>query len=235
MPSTPSASETTSCDGEFGSPLEAAAARAAEDPSNEAALAEIFIAMYEPIVRFMQARIQDPSTAEDLTQETFVKVVQKIDGYDGRGIRAWVFAIARNVYNDYFRPMRNRGFEKPTSDFWQLDYPSPEMGPDEQAEWKELGEAIRKKLDKLSDDQHLVLALRITSGHTTAETAEIMGRPVGTIRVLQYRALAKLRALMPERDSNLAAYLLSTADNPRDDGRATPVMLREKNNAGSRG
>ncbi|WP_050512039.1 RNA polymerase sigma factor [Streptomyces rimosus] len=235
MPSTPSASKTTSCDGEFGSPLEAAAARAAKDPSNKAALAEVFGVMYEPIVRFMNARIQDPSTAEDLAQETFVKVVQKIDSYDGHGIRAWVFAIARNVYNDYFRPMRNRGFEKPTSDFWQLDYPSTEMGPEERAEWNELGEAIRRKLDKLSDDQQLVLALRITSGHTTAETAEIMGKPVGTIRVLQYRALARLRTLMPERDSTLAAYLLSAADGPRDDGRATPVMLREKNDAGSKG
>lgn len=234
MPRTPSTSETTSCDGAL-SPLEQAANLAAAEPGNKAALAEIFGDMYEPVVRFMQARIQDPATAEDLAQETFVKVVQKIDSYDGRGIRGWIFAIARNVYNDYFRPMRNRGFEQPTSDFWRLDYPSPEMGPAERAEWDDLRAAIRKKLDKLSHDQHLVLALRITSGHTTAETAEIMGKPVGTIRVLQYRALAKLRSLMPESDSTLAAYLLSTTDGQQDDGGAASVTLREKNNAGSKG
>ncbi|MGA5411535.1 RNA polymerase sigma factor [Streptomyces lavendulocolor] len=236
MPRTPSANENTSCDGESGDALEAAAALAAENPSNKAALAELFAGMYEPVVRFMQARIQDPSTAEDLAQEVFVKVVQNIHGYTGGGIYGWIWAIARNVYNDYFRPMRNRGFEQPTGDFWHLDAPSTEMGPEEAAEWKDLRRAIRGKLDKLPEEQHMVLALRITCGYTTAQTAEIMGKRVGTIRVLQCRALAKLRGLMPERDSNLAMYLLSASDPERKEGeRAAPVKLRERNDVGSKG
>ncbi|MFD9248354.1 RNA polymerase sigma factor [Streptomyces bottropensis] len=236
MPRTPSASENTSCDGEFGPALETAAAAAAEDPSNKAALAELFNAMYEPIVRFMNARIQDPNTAEDLTQEVFVKVVQNISGYTGGGIYAWIWAIARNVYSDYFRPMRNRGFEQPTGDFWHLDAPSAEMGPEESAEWADVRKAIRAKLDKLPEEQHMVLALRITCGYTAAQTAEIMGKRVGTIRVLQFRALAKLRGLMPERDSNLAMYLLSASDSEQKEGeRAAPVKLREKNDVGSKG
>ncbi|MET9528146.1 RNA polymerase sigma factor [Streptomyces coeruleorubidus] len=236
MPRTPSANENASCDGEFGHPLEAAASLAAEDPSNKAALAELFNAMYEPIVRFMQARIQDPNTAEDLAQEVFVKVVQNIHGYTGGGIYAWIWAIARNVYTDYFRPMRNRGFEQPTGDFWHLDAPSTEMGPEEAAEWNDLRKAIRGKLDKLPEEQHMVLALRITCGYSAAQTAEIMGKRVGTIRVLQCRALAKLRGLMPERDSNLAMYLLSASDTERKEGeQATRVKLREKNDVGSKG
>jgi RNA polymerase sigma-70 factor (ECF subfamily) len=235
MPRTPSASETTSCDGEPGNPLEAAASRAAADPGDKAALSELFTDMYEPIVRYMQGRIQDPVTAEDLAQEVFVKVVQNIHTYAGSGIRGWIWAIARNVYTDHFRPMRNRGFERPTGDFWHLDAPSAEMGPEEAAEWAELREAIRGKLDKLSDAQHMVLALRIACGFTTAQTAEILGKPVGTIRVLQFRALAKLRGLMPDRDSSLATYLLSPAASGEQDARATPVRLREKNDVGSQG
>jgi RNA polymerase sigma-70 factor (ECF subfamily) len=235
MPRTPSTSETTSCDGEQGHSLEAAASRAAGDPSDKAALAELFNGMYEPVVRFMHARIQDPVTAEDLAQEVFVKVVQNIHTYTGGGIYAWIWSIARNVYSDYFRPMRNRGFEQPTGDFWHLDAPSTEMGPEEAAEWKELRRAIKGKLDKLSESQHMVLALRITCGYSTAQTAEILGKPVGTIRVLQYRALAKLRGLMPDRDSNLAMYLLSASDPERQGEQATPVRLREKNNVGSQG
>ncbi|MEU0857442.1 sigma-70 family RNA polymerase sigma factor [Streptomyces griseofuscus] len=232
MPESPSASVTS---GGFGHPLEAAAVLAAEDPTNKAALAELFDGLYEPVVRFMHARVQDPGTAEDLAQEVFVKIVQKIDSYDGRGIFGWVWAIARNVFNDYFRPMRNRGFEQPTGDFWALDAPSTEMGPEEAAEWNDLRRAIKGKLDKLSEDQHLVLGLRITCGYTTAETAEIMGKPVGTIRVLQCRALAKLRGLMPERDSTLAAYLLSSTDTKQDKSAAPRVKLREKKDAGSKG
>lgn len=237
MSMAPSASENTSCDGEFGHPLEAAAAIAAADPTNKDALAELFNELYEPVVRFMHARIQDPVTAEDLAQEVFVKIVQKIDSYTGGGIFAWVWAIARNVYADYFRPMKNRGFEQPTGDFWHLDSPSTDMGPEESAEWSDLRRAIKSQLARLPEAQHLVLALRITCGYSTAETAEIMGKPVGTIRVLQCRALAKLRKLMPERDSNLATYLLSDSDTKRNDGvvRTEPVMLRERHDAGSKG
>ncbi|MBV1940793.1 sigma-70 family RNA polymerase sigma factor [Streptomyces sp. BV286] len=232
----PSANASTSCDGETGQALEAAAQLAAEDPSNKAALAELFYAMYEPIARYMNGRIQDPSTAEDLAQEVFVKVVQNIHTYTGAGIKGWIWAIARNVYNDYFRPMKNRGFEQPTGDFWHLDAPSTEMGPEESAEWAELRGAIRGKLDKLPKAQAMVLALRITCEFSAAETAEIMGRPVGTIRVLQCRALAKLRGLMPEGDSKLAMYLLSSSDTEREKGaRATSVRLKEKDDVGSRG
>jgi RNA polymerase sigma-70 factor (ECF subfamily) len=237
MPKTPSASETTSGDGELGHPLEIAAALAAKDPTNKAALAELFTGMYEPVVRFMQARIQDPATAEDLAQEVFVKVVQNIDQYTGGGIFAWVWKIARNVYNDYFRPKRNRGFEQPTADFWHLEAPSADMGPDEIAEWNELRSAMSRKLDQLPHQQHMVLALRVTAGFSTAETAQIMGKSVGTIRVLQCRALAKLRKLMPDSDSHMATYLLSATEAQRqgDVMGTAPVTLRERHDAGSQG
>lgn len=240
MPQALNASEATSGDGEFGHPLEAAAVRASADPTDKAALAELFVGLYEPVVRFMQARINDPVTAEDLAQEVFVKVVQRIDGYTGGGVFAWVWAIARNVYNDHFRPMKNRGYEQPTAtgDFWHLDSPSAEMGPEETAQWNELRSAIRGKLAKLPPQQHEVLHLRITSGFSTSETAEIMGKPVGTIRVLQCRALAKLRKLMPDCDSNLATYLLSASDPQREEDvmNAAPVKpMRETQNARSLG
>ncbi|MGC4951011.1 RNA polymerase sigma factor [Streptomyces sp. DT224] len=233
MPRRRSTSEALPCGSESG--LEAAASRAAGDPSDKAALAELFDALWEPMVRFMQARIQDPATAEDLAQEVFLKVVQNIHNYTGGGIYAWIWTIARNVFSDHFRPMRNRGFEQPTADFWHLDAPSTDMGPEETAEWKELRQAMKGKLDKLPEAQHMVLALRITCGYSAAQTAEILGKPVGTIRVLQYRALAKLRGLMPNRDSNLAMYLLSASDPERQGEQAAPVKLREKHDVGSQG
>ncbi len=237
----PSAGETPSCDDEFGHPLEAAATKAAANPSDKEALAEIFSAMYEPVVRFMQARTKDPATAEDLAQEVFVRVVQRIRGYTGGSIYGWVWAIARNVHHDHFRPMRNRGYEQPTGEFWHLDAPSAEMGPEEIAQWNELRRAINAKLAKLPAQQYDVLRLRITYGHSTTETAEIMGKAVGTIRVLQSRALAKLRKLMPEGDSTLATYLLSASasDAQREgdlmDAAAQPVKLRERDDVGSTG
>jgi RNA polymerase sigma-70 factor (ECF subfamily) len=218
--------------------MEEAAARAAADPGDKAALAELFNGLYEPVVRFMQARVYDPGLAEDLTQDVFVKMVQSIRGYTGGGIYAWVWSIARSVSSDHFRPMRNRGYEQPTGEIWQLDMPSADMGPEELAEWADLRAAINKKLNKLPEDQQEVLRLRLISGLSTAQVAEVMAKPTGTIRVLQCRALAKLRKLMPEGDSSKASFLLSaTDDTEREEAlmNAAPVVrVREKRHAESR-
>ncbi|MBG7704891.1 sigma-70 family RNA polymerase sigma factor [Streptomyces sp. MC1] len=216
--------------------LQAAAARAAADPSDKVALAELFNALYEPVVRFMQARVYEPATAEDLAQEVFVKVVQRISGYTGGGIHAWVFTIARNVTSDHFRRLRNRGYEQPTGEMWQLDMPSDDMGPEEVAQWADLRSAINRKLNKLPEAQQEVLRLRLIAGLSTTETAEVMGKPVGTIRVLQCRALAKLRRLMPDGGSTLATYLLTASDAEQDEAltNVAQVRVREKRHAGSR-
>jgi RNA polymerase sigma-70 factor (ECF subfamily) len=234
MPQTRSADDDASCDSESGlHPLEAAAAQAAANPADKAALAELFAGLWEPVVRYMTARLNDPAKAEDLAQDVFVKIVQRISGYTGGGIFAWVWAIARNTCNDHFRRMCNRGYEQPTADFWHLDAPSSDMSPEEASEWSDLRRAINGKLAKLPSQQHEVLRLRISYGFSTTETAEIMGKPVGTIRVLQYRALAKLRTLMPEGDSSLAMSLLSSKEQQEQaviDG--PPLTLREKHDVG---
>jgi RNA polymerase sigma-70 factor (ECF subfamily) len=236
MRETPAASSEQSSKGGADHPLEVAAAQAAADPGDKAALAELFNGLYEPVVRFMQARVYDPATAEDLAQEVFVKMVQGIRGYTGGGIYAWVWTIARSVASDHFRPLRNRGYEQPTGEMWQLDMPSADMGPEEIAQWADLRNAINRKLNKLPETQQEVLRLRLVAGLSTTETAEIMAKPVGTIRVLQCRALAKLRKLMPEGGSTLATYLLSASDAEQGEAltNAAPVRVREIGHAGSR-
>lgn len=236
MGETPGASSERSCKGGADHPLEVAAAAAAANPSDKTALAELFNGLYEPVVRFMQARVYDPATAEDLAQEVFVKLVQGIHGYTGGGIYAWVWAIARSVSSDHFRPLRNRGYEQPTGEMWQLDLPSSDMGPEELAQWTELRHAINRKLNKLPDAQQEVLRLRLVVGLSTTETAEVMSKSVGTIRVLQCRALAKLRKLMPEGGSTLATYLLSASDAQQNEAltNAAQVRVRERRHAQSR-
>ncbi|MEU5181179.1 sigma-70 family RNA polymerase sigma factor [Streptomyces longwoodensis] len=235
MGETPSADAHQAGKGGAGHSLEDAASEAAADPSNKAALAVLFNALYEPVVRFMQTRVYEPATAEDLAQEVFVKVVQSISGYTGGGICAWVFTIARNAANDHYRRLRNRGYEQPTGEMWQLDMPSADMGPEERAQWRELGQALHRKLGQLPETQQEVLRLRLVAGLSSAETAEILSKPVGTIRVLQCRALAKLRKLMPDGDSALAMHLLSASD-PQDEALANVphVRVRERSHAARR-
>ncbi|TDC08361.1 sigma-70 family RNA polymerase sigma factor [Streptomyces sp. 8K308] len=190
------------------SELERAAVAAAENPSDRESLRIIFESLYEPVLRFMRARSDDWSIAEDLAQEVFVRVVGKIESYSGGSIHAWIFAIARNVYSDHYRPRRNRGFEQLSSDFTQFELPSDDIGPEEIIQWSELGEALRVKLASLPCEQQRVIELRVIAGLTASEVGQILGKPSGTVRVLQYRALAKLRKLMPSPDSRIASHML---------------------------
>ena len=53
---------------------------------------------------FLRARVSDPSTAEDLLQETFLRIHQKLDSLqDQDRLTSWVYQVARNLVNDYYR------------------------------------------------------------------------------------------------------------------------------------
>lgn len=216
--------------------LEEAAAQAAAEPGDQTALDELFSGLYEPVLRYVQARVYEPATAEDLTQDVFVKLVQAVGRYSGGGIYGYVFAIARNVITDHYRRLRNRGYETPTGEVWQLDMPSADMGPEEVAEWSELRQAINRLLNQLPASQQEVLRLKLVAGLSTAEMAEVLAKPVGTIRVMQCRALAKLRKLMPDGTSTMATYLLSASDGRKRAELLTDaaqLRVRESSHAGS--
>ncbi|MFF4188131.1 RNA polymerase sigma factor [Streptomyces sp. NPDC001691] len=237
MPDARSTCTSVLCEQEADRELNEVALSAAANPDAQADIAELFQRMWDPIQRYMETKVGNPATAEDLAQDTFIKVVENIGNYQGGGIWAWVFAIARNVCNDHYRPMRNRGYEQPAAEIWKLDVPSPELGPEEVAQWNELGRAMNLKINKLRPDQREVLRLRLRVGLTPAQTAEVMGKNVGTIRVLQYRALKSLRTLLPE-SSTLATYLLSASPVGTDEDviPTSCVELRERNDvAGASG
>lgn len=228
MRPTPSPSDKRSDDRAPGLDLNAVALAAAADPKDSDSLAALFQNMWDPVLRYMETKVKHPATAEDLAQDTFARVIEKIGTYTGPSIWAWVFAIAENCVRDHFRPMRNRGYEQP-AETWRFDQPSRELGPDEIAEWNEIGRALNTRINKLRPDYREVLRLRLMAGLTTAQTAEVMGKAVGNIRVLQYRAVRALRKQLPA-SSELATLLLSSSANAGEDDLipTSRVELREK-------
>ena len=154
------------------------------------AFAAIFDRYHEPVYRFIASRIHRPADAEDLTQLVFVKALEALPRYESRGIPfgGWLFRLARNAVIDHVRTSHEH------ADLAQsAERAGADAGPDELAVIRQEIEAVRSALATLTDDQRDAISLRFFAGLSAREAAEAMGKQEGTIRGLQFRAIAALR------------------------------------------
>jgi RNA polymerase sigma-70 factor (ECF subfamily) len=154
------------------------------------AFGRIFDAYAAPIHRFIASRVYSPSDAEDLTQLVFVKALEALPRYESRGIPfgGWLFRLARNAVIDHVRTRREHS---------ELDAVAGrahgEAGPDEIAVVRQELDAVGSALAMLTDEQREAISLRFFAGLSAREAAEAMGKQEGTVRGLQFRAIAALR------------------------------------------
>ena len=161
--------------------------------------AEAFGELYEryadPIFRFLYARLNNRLDAEDLTAEVFMRVWRTLTSYREQGtpFLAYLFRIARNALIDHYRSTVRTGGSTSIE-----DSPVRDLQPDagEVAMTNLEHQEVREVLEQLRDDYRMVLVLRFLSELTPEETAQVMGRTPGAVRVLQHRALTALRNLL---------------------------------------
>jgi RNA polymerase sigma-70 factor (ECF subfamily) len=154
------------------------------------AFGQLFDHFHLPVYRFVASRVRHPSDAEDLTQLVFVKALEALPRYQSRGIPfgGWLFRLARNAVIDHVRTSHEH------ADLAQsVERPGTDAGPDELAVIRQEIDAVRSALSALTDDQRDAIALRFFAGLSAREAAEAMGKQEGTIRGLQFRAIAALR------------------------------------------
>jgi RNA polymerase sigma-70 factor (ECF subfamily) len=132
------------------------------------------------------------SQAEDLVQDTFVKVWRTAGSYDpSRGsVDTWILLIARSLAVDL---LRRRVLETRTMAAESAREESLEAGPEEHAETRDLSERARRAMGALSPGQRAALELAYFGGKTSAEVAELEGIPVGTAKTRIRTALFRLR------------------------------------------
>jgi RNA polymerase sigma-70 factor, ECF subfamily len=154
------------------------------------AFGRIFDAYVGPIHRFIASRVNRPSDAEDLTQLVFVKALEALPRYEARGIPfgGWLFRLARNAIIDQVRTRRDH-----LSLVAAVTRETEDAGPEAMASLRDDLERVARALIELTDDQREVIELRFFAGLSVHETADAMGRQDGTVRGLQFRALAALR------------------------------------------
>ncbi len=147
------------------------------------------------VFRFLYSHLDDRHDAEDLTEEVFLRVWQSLPKYRHQGTPfvAFVFRVARNRLIDYYRRSRYSKNTVSIEDTVIRDtQPDPSRIVSDGLEHEE----IRLLLNELRDEYKTVLVLRFLGDLSPDETAEVMGKSSGAVRVLQHRALAALRKLM---------------------------------------
>ena len=139
----------------------------------------------------------DPA-AQDLVQDTFVKLWRGADRYDStRGrLETWVLLIARSLAIDTLRRrvLESRSLEAAGAPREADDAP----GPDEVVGTADLAARARRAMAGLSGEQRAALELAYFGGKTSAEVAELEGVPLGTAKTRIRTALIRLREAMEE-------------------------------------
>lgn len=164
------------------------------------ALAELFRAYQPALLRFLRA--QEPRAADDLAGEVWIAVARGLDQFRGDepGFRGWLFTIARRRLIDHRRRNVRRRTDVVASE--TLDTADEAgLGGDPAGEVTDrltAQGAVETLVAELTRDQAEAVLLRVVAGLSVAETARIMDREPGTVRVLCHRALRRLASYLGE-------------------------------------
>ena len=155
------------------------------------ALEELYLIHFDRIYSYLHVSVGNRHDAEDLTTQTFLKMLEKIGSFKWQSapFSAWLFRIAHNLAMDHFRARRR----------WQPEEEVPEP-PGEEEPSAELvamqtigRESMLKLIDRLSPEQQQVLTLKFVFNLPNAEVAAILDKTEGAIKSLQHRALVSLQ------------------------------------------
>ncbi len=155
------------------------------------------------IYRYILRLVDDPARADDLTQETFLRVHERIGGLrDPAAVEAWLYRIATNLCYDRFRQREHRS---PPLPLVSLGGEGGAVLPDETAlqpdhllEQGEMSDCVLRFLSDLPDPLREVLVLHDLQGFTGPEIADRLGLSIHNVKIRLHRARVRLRAALSE-------------------------------------
>ena len=148
---------------------------------------ELYEQYHGKILGYFRSRISDPTAAEDLCSDVFVKVCANLDGFDDSkaSVSTWIYTIAKNTMTDYFRTRHVH--EELTEEI--------EDGSDieESVCNEDMLERLADALETLDERERDIIVLHYYSGKTLGEIAQKCGISYAYVKVLHSKALSKLR------------------------------------------
>jgi RNA polymerase sigma-70 factor, ECF subfamily len=174
---------------------------------------EVLLRRHErPVYNFLYRMVGNPSTAEDLLQDVFLRVINNAQSFEGRAkFSTWVYTIARNLCHDHGRRQkfrRHASLDAPVSDdsdSSRVDFvPSKDSSPHDDLVAKDLIARLELALETLSDDQREVFLMREKLGLPFKEIADVVGCPENTVKTRMRHALEKLQKALEVESEELA-------------------------------
>jgi len=175
-----------------------------------AAFEEEALRHLDAVYRYAYALTRDRSEAEDLTQDTFLQALRHWEQFrPGTNARAWLFTICRNLF---LRQRERRAREEPT-EADALDglavatqaFAAPPDAGRALFDAPELGDVIRRELDKLPAEYREVVELSDLQDQSYADIAQVLGVPLGTVKSRLFRGRRLLQEALVDyaRDAGL--------------------------------
>ncbi len=149
---------------------------------------------YQPLVySVVRGVLGDSDVAEDVVQESFIKVFKGLHGYRGDAkLSTWIYRIARN---EAVNAGRRTGPPTTSVEDVILEAPAGE-GPEEAYRKKAIQQNLEQSLARLEENYRLVLELRYMGEMSYTEIGETMELPIGTVKTYIHRAKVELRRVM---------------------------------------
>ena len=164
----------------------------------------IYDQYYTKVRKFILALVRDEWVADDLIQETFLKVQQNIKSLrDPSRLSSWVFRIAHNLCQDHFRRLKKsrkevRIDQEETEDLGEALI-QKELGIQKELEQRQMGECVQNQINLLPESLRAVLVLFDVMEFSHQESADILGITVKNVKVRLHRARKKLKAILEEK------------------------------------
>jgi RNA polymerase sigma-70 factor (ECF subfamily) len=148
---------------------------------------------FDKIFRYIYVKVHSRAEAEDLTQDVFIKAYEGIKSYKWRDLpfTAWLFRIAHNRVIDHVRKT-SKEKRADLEEAGAISSGDPVLMTEQNYEIHQLKDA----LEKLPDAQREVATMRFISELSITEVSQALGKSEGTVKALQFNAVASLRKLL---------------------------------------
>lgn len=163
-----------------------------EPPTQVPSPEEIARELSGPLRRYLARYAGDPALADDLLQETLIRITRGLPDFAGRSsLKTWAFSIATRVAADHFRQPLNRARIVDVDEAPEVADSQP--ATDQRLVTDEMNACVRKVIDSLPEDYRAALVLHELEGLTADQVADVLGCSLATAKIRIHRGRVRLR------------------------------------------
>lgn len=162
---------------------------------DKGAVGKIYDTFLDAVYRFVFFRVGTREDAEDITEAVFISIFEHIRDYKEKGLpfEAWIYRIARNKIIDHYRT------HKPRVSLEEITEKPSDESVENKVLTKLTKEYVMNFLRTLPESYQEIIILKYIEEKTNEEISELLDKPLAHVRVLQSRAIGKLRSVVGEK------------------------------------